>query len=269
MCAAKAMDTQQREPDVIPEAVKATALFTCAVCPSPGPVLPAAEGWTDMKTTDNGNQYNPTRLPFNGQPLRKDEVLVPQFISRDYADLIGATDVRTWYMCGVPYLVMFIAVPAEQAEIALKAFNADVNDYLDERLGPNRRSRCLIPQPDGSVRPCPKETKGRYNPCAGCPHRGELEKEDRNPISLDALDGDGFQLADAVPSAESSAMLGFLLADLLDEFSDKCPRYAEIVRLGYDGLDKKEILQQLPMKKSQAYQTYNDCRKATEDFLKN
>ena len=222
-----------------------------------------------MKTTDNRNQPHATRVPFNGESLRDGEVLVPQFISRDYADLIDATDVRTWYMCGVPYLVMFVAVPAEQAEIALKAFNADVNDYMDERLGPNRRSRCLIRQPDGSTRPCPKETNGRYNPCTGCLHRGKLEKEDRSPVSLDALNEEGFHPAEAAPSAESCAMLGFLLEDLLDEFSDKCPRYVDIIRLSYDGLDKKKILQQLPMKKSQAYQTYKGCRKAVEEFLKN
>ena len=222
-----------------------------------------------MKTTNSRHPDNPDRLTFNGEPLKEGEILVPQFISREYADLIDATDVRTWYMCGVPYLVMFVAVPAEQAEIALQAFNADVNDYMDERLGPNRRSRCLIRQPDGSSRPCPKETKGRYNPCTGCPHRGTLEKEDRSPVSLDALNEEGFHPAEAAPSAESCAMLGFLLEDLLDDFSDKCPHYAEIVRLSFDGLDKKEILQRLPMKKSQAYQTYKNCRKAVEDFLKN
>lgn len=221
-----------------------------------------------MQQTNNDRQTNHGLIPFNDEPLREGEVLVPQLISREYADLAGAAGVRTWYRCGIPYLVMFVAVPAGQAEIALKAFNADVNDYLDERLGPNRYARCLVRQADGSIRPCPKETGGRANLCTGCPDRGRLEKEDRNPVSLDALNEEEFHPAEAAPSAESCAMLGLLLEDLLAEFADRYPQYAEIIRLGYGGLDRKEIIRQLPMKKSRAYEAYSDCRKAAEDFLK-
>lgn len=70
------------------------------------------------------------------------------------------------------------------------------------------------------------------------------------------------------PSAESCAMLGLLLNDLINAFANSHPQYAEIIRLGYDGLSRKEIIQRLPMKKSQAYQTFNNCRKTVEEFLK-
>ena len=63
-------------------------------------------------------------------------------------------------------------------------------------------------------------------------------------------------------------MLGILLEDLLDEMAVKYPHFAEIVRLGYQGMPKKEILQQLPVRKSQAYRIYNDCRKYVEEYLK-
>ncbi len=221
-----------------------------------------------MHQTSNDNQNKEGRYPYNGQPLQEGEVLVPQFITREYADLIEAKGVRTWYKCGIPYLVMFVPVPADQTEIALKAFNADLNTYLDEQLGPNRHSRCLIRQPDGSTKICPKEINGQYNTCRDCPLRGQLEKENLNPVSLDALNEEDFHPMDAVPSAEDYAMLRFLLEDLLNNFSDKCPRYAEIIQLGFSGLGKKEILEYMPMKKSQTYKAYNDCRKATEDFLK-
>ena len=63
-------------------------------------------------------------------------------------------------------------------------------------------------------------------------------------------------------------MLGSLLDSLLDDFSDKCPQYAEIIRLGYSGMSRKDIIEQLPVQKSQGYQLFKDCRKAVEDYLK-
>ena len=39
------------------------------------------------------------------------------------------------------------------------AFDAAVNELLDEMLGPNRHSRCLVPQPDGTKKVC--ESQGR------------------------------------------------------------------------------------------------------------
>ena len=220
-----------------------------------------------MKKENLENQSKRNYHPFNGEPLQEGEVLVPQFINKEYADIIEAQGVRTWYKSGIPCMVMFVPVPINQAQVALQAFNADVNDYLDERLGPNRYSRCLIPQPDGSFKPCPKENNGIRNTCKECPLRGKLEKEDRNPISLESLEEENFHPIANEPSAENCAMFGLLLQDLLDDFSKKYPRYADIIQLGLSGMDKKAILQQLPMKKSQAYQVYNDCEKATKNFL--
>lgn len=220
----------------------------------------------DQPINDNQN-HSSNRIPYDGEPLQDSEVLVPQFINREYADLIEAKGVRTWYRSGVPYHIMYVPVPADQVGVSLKAFNADVNDYLNEQLGPNRYSRCLIKMPDGSKKPCPKEINGSYNPCTNCPHRGQLEKEDRSFVSMDALDEQDFHPANATPSAEDCAMLSCLLTDLLDDFAEQYPHYAEIIRLGYQGYDRKEIVEMLPVKKTQAYQTIKNCRKYVRDSL--
>lgn len=60
-----------------------------------------------------------------------------------------------------------------------------------------------------------------------------------------------------------------LLDDLLEDFSEKCPHYADIVRLGYSGMSRKDIIQQLPVQKSQGYQIFKNCQKAVEDYLMN
>lgn len=218
-----------------------------------------------MNQTNLENQRQNDRIPYNGEPLQEGYVLVPQMINSEYAELIDAIGVRTWYRCGVPYQVMFVPVPIDQAGLALKTLNNNVNDHLDEKLGPNRYSRCMIRHPDGSIKPCPKEVNGKYNPCGLCPNRGKLDKENRSTVSLETLDEDEFHPMDAASSAEECALLGFILDDLLKDL----PQFAEIIRLGYQGLSRKEIIAQLPVKKSQAYQLFNECKKQVEEYLKN
>ena len=45
--------------------------------------------------------------------------------------------------------------------------------------------------------------------------------------------------------------------------------YADIIRLGYEGLSKKEIIDRLPVQKSRGYELYNECRRLVEDYLRN
>ena len=220
-----------------------------------------------MNQTTNDNQSKPVQIPYNGEPLQDDEILAPQFISREYADLIEAQGVRTWYRAGIPYLVMFIPVKIGQEQIAMMAFNADVNDFIDSVLGKNRYSRCLIDLQNEKQKPCPKEVNGKYNSCTGCPNRGKLPKENRNPQSLDDLE-EKHQPTGSMYSTDNCFMFESLLGDLLEDFSEKCPRYADIVRLGYSGMSRKDIIEQLPVQKSQGYQLFKECRKAIEDYLK-
>ena len=220
-----------------------------------------------MKQSINDKQKPCNRIPYNGEPLRDGEVLVPMCISREHAKLIGAIGVRTWYSAGIPYYVMFVPVPAEQAGIARKAFNAEVNDYIDDQLGPNRYSRCMIPQSDGSLKPCPKEIDGKYNRCAECPHRGEYYKEDRAYVSLETLDDENYCPMETVPSAEETALLRYMIDDVLRELDETNPLYALITRLIMQGYSTKEIVQMLPQGKSQAYQAIKNCRKFLKEKL--
>lgn len=222
-----------------------------------------------ISVNHNSNHITNDRIPYNGIPLRENEVLVPQLITPEDAELLGAQSVRTWYQAGVPIHVIFVPVSADQAELCLKAFNSGVNLLLDERLGPNRHARCWIPQADGGYMLCPREIDGKHNPCTGCPWRGRLEKEDRSYASLDELDEENYAPMDCVPSAESFAIEGEILMDLINEASKKCPMYADIIRLGYEGLRKKEIIDRLPVQKSRGYELYNECRRLVEDYLRN
>ncbi|MBQ8094420.1 MAG: hypothetical protein IJ242_12735 [Clostridia bacterium] len=211
-----------------------------------------------------------TRKSFNGEPIRAGEVLVPQFVDdKAYAISLGAKpeNLRTWSKGGVQYMVMFVPVPVNQEKICQQAFDAAVNDYLDEKLGPNRYSRCLIPQPDGTKKVCPKIKNGNHAPCATCPHRGEYEREDRSMASIEMLNEEEYHPMEAAPSAESESLMKLMFNDLKDYLHDISPALEDVVTLGFEGFDRNEVVQHLPVKKSQAYTTYDKAEKLTREFL--
>ena len=150
----------------------------------------------------------------------------------------------------------------------MKAFHADLNGYLAEQIGPNRHARCLVPQEDGSVKSCPKEINGKRNICAKGPQRGKLEKEDRSLVSLETLTEENFHPMKTEPSAENEALVNTILDDLL-KLASKFLYHEDIIRMGIDGLDRKQIIERLPVQKSQGYQIYNDCKRVVEEYLKN
>lgn len=207
---------------------------------------------------------------YNGEPLRNGEVLVPQLVdNRDYAIAIGAKpeNLRTWTKGGVSYTVMFVPVPAEQEKICKQAFDAAVNELLDEKLGPNRHSRCMVPQPDGTKKECPKVKNGNHAPCATCPHKGIYERADRSIVSIERLNEDEFHPMGAVPSPENELMEEIIFDDLILYLKSINPRLADIVTLGFEGFDKKEIVKHLPVKSSQAYDLCSKAEKLTREFL--
>ena len=59
-----------------------------------------------------------------------------------------------------------------------------------------------------------------------------------------------------------------LLDELLATLVQRKPLYGEIVRMGLQGLKKKEIIVRLPIRKSQAYQLISECEKAARDYLR-
>lgn len=210
------------------------------------------------------------RKSYNNEPLREGEVLVPQLVDdRDYAIAIGAKpeNLRTWTKGGVSYTVMFVPVPAEQETISQQTFDAAVNELLDEKLGPNRHSRCLIPQPDGTKKVCPKVKDGNHAPCATCPHKGEYEREDKSMVSIETLNEDEYHPMQAAPSAETEALEKAIFEDLVEYLKTINSDLADVVTLGFQGFDKKDVVKQLPVKSSQAYDLYAKAEKLTREFL--
>ena len=211
------------------------------------------------------------RVSYNGDPLREGEVLVPMLVdSPEYAESIGAkqTYMRTWSKAGIPFRVMFVPVPEAYEKICWQNFQAAVNEFLEEKLGPNRHARCLVPNPDGSLRVCPKVRDHNHPPCAECPNRGKYLREDRSTIPLSELDEEKDPPVAKVFSAESGALEKLLLEDLLEELGKINPVLADVVSLGYQGFERKEIIRQLPVKPSRGYEIYSKAKELTREYLR-
>lgn len=213
------------------------------------------------------NRVNTWRS-YNDAPLQADEVLVPQLVSKEYATGLGANlaNLRTWKKSGISYLVMFIPVPKSQEKQAWSIFNAEVNELLDEKLGPNRFSRCMVPQPDGSKKPCPKKKRNNHESCANCPFRNVYEKEDRATVSLDKLAEMNYA-AGAESHADDDYKVEMLLEDLINELEQQNPKLARIVTLGYAGYSKAEIFEMIGVQKTQGYDLFKEAERLTKEFL--
>ncbi len=168
---------------------------------------------------------------YDGRDLDKKQVLVPQMTTLDYARSIGATmeNLRTWTTAGVRYWVMFVPVSEDMEEVCKKAFYSELNDYLDEKLGPGRRGRHIV--------------------------------------SLDAMLEEGCCPEGTVSSAESIALERILLDEIITELGKKNALYEKIIRLGCQGLSRRDIVEALSVKKSQAYELIRKCHEEVEKWL--
>ncbi|MCD7751026.1 MAG: hypothetical protein LUI10_04705 [Lachnospiraceae bacterium] len=204
---------------------------------------------------------------YTGIPFKAEEYPAPMIVDDEFISLnnVSSADVRVWNMAGICFKVVFYPVKENKLKIAMQEYYHQLNELLDEKLGPNRSSRCLIPQEDGTYQVCPKKRGDNRCACKDCPDRGKLEREDKAPTSYESLvDEFGQEVAPTVPSAEDVALEGMLLQDLLQELHKINPVAEQIVTLLYSGEKKAEIFKKLGIKKSRGYEAIGQA----EDLVK-
>ena len=191
------------------------------------------------------------RKAYDGREIKAGEVLVPMMAYPDRVKIMGAesANIRTWNKAGRRFPVMFYPVPEAYYTLAMQQFSSELNEFLGE----NRDARCLIPQPDGSHKLCPKKNGDNRVACKDCPHNGEYERQDKTVDSLDALmDENGYEPS-PVRSAEDECMDRVLFTELMQELQEKYPREAEIVTMYINDMERKEIIEALGLRPSQGY----------------
>lgn len=199
------------------------------------------------------------RKAYDNRPVKPNEVLAPMVVTEEMIDLyeMDKSNIRTWHMAGVPYLVAFYPVPATDEKLALSQFNSQVNELLGEK----RDARCLIPQEDGTVKLCPKKNGNNRCSCAECPFNGIYEREDKSNASLDTLYSDyKFEVADET-NIEETIILADSLNTLLQRLEEKEPRYAKIIRLLAEDFTPAEIIERIHLNKSRGYQEIHNAQK--------
>jgi len=142
---------------------------------------------------------NRTTLNFDGRPLREDEVLVLMPLSEeDRINITNPKSIVTVRTVGGSVPAVLKAVPKASEATARKQFNS----YAREAK-PVSQGRCLIPQPDGTKKVCPKKNGDNHPDCAHCPHRGEYEREMPRTVSLETLQEKGWDPASSCSPEDS------------------------------------------------------------------
>lgn len=153
---------------------------------------------------------------------------------------------------GKPYPVAFTEVPEAEFETYMSITHAeDIRDYFD-RYGEvsykEQFARCTI---NGNV--CPL-----YKHCSNCKEvddQGRLRRDMKQGImSLDKVVEDGHD-----PTGCGTDTVDTLLSDLLEASSKIKADYPIIIRKVYEGYKPAEFIDELPVKKSQAYQVCFLC----------
>ena len=162
---------------------------------------------------------------------------------------------------GKPYPVAFTEVPEAEFETYMSITHAeDIRDYFD-RYGEvsykEQFARCTI---NGNV--CPL-----YKHCSSCKEvddQGRLRRDMKQGLmSLDKVVEDGHD-----PTGCGTDTVDTLLSDLLEASSKIKEDYPIIIRKVYEGYKPSEFIDELPVKKSQAYQDVKDALNFVKEFLK-
>lgn len=201
---------------------------------------------------------------YDNRNIKAGEVLVPMVVTDELIDLYAMDrhNIRTWKKAGRQFMVAFYPVPAADEKIAMTQFNTQVNELLGER----RDARCLIPQPDGTLKVCPKKNGNNRCSCMDCPDKTKYEREDKSFASLDVLyETYKYEASEETPM-EDVVVLADSLNTLLQRLEEKEPRYAQIIRLIIADYTPAEIIETIKLNKSRGYQEIKNAQKLAKEL---
>ena len=120
---------------------------------------------------------------YNGEPLKADEVLV--FTPYDEEDVkynvTNKESVVTITKAGKSVKAVLKAVPKEFETVAKAQFNS----WQREQQSNPTEGRCMIPQPDGTYKECPKKVGENRVSCTNCPNKGKFERKLIAKVSIE------------------------------------------------------------------------------------
>ena len=188
---------------------------------------------------------------YNGNPLMPGEVLVLTPYDEDDVETncTNKENIVTVSMAGRFFKAVLKAVPLESEAVAKSQFN----DWVNSQLPLQRDGRCMIPQPDGTVKECPRKRGDNHPACKDCPHQNGYVRKDKLVVSVESLEDEFGYTAATVPSVEddyinretpSEAQRVFLRkVEQLIEVSPKHGLALLLMALGINGAEFADKLQ--------------------------
>lgn len=180
---------------------------------------------------------------FNGEALQADEVLVFTPYDEDdvKANVTHKENIVTITKGGYSVKAVLKAVP--------KAFEAEAkaqfNSWQREQKPAATEGRCMIPQPDGSLKECPKKSGDNRVSCENCPNREKYARKVTSKVSLEHQeDENGYTLAtapavdDLFIAEENLTESQKRIVEKAEELMEKSPRHCLamlLMGLGYKG----------------------------------
>ena len=184
----------------------------------------------------NLNQYADKKA-YNNLPVPEGQYLAP-FLVEDWDTVkameLNRDNLETWHFSGMPVLVAFTPVTAEQFHGTMKLFWSDVRKYIANLHGdPNVISY------DKMLEDMMAEGEGGFDPAQ-------------------------------TESFENTTLLGMIIDNLIREVGEKNPRYGRILNLIKQEATKGEILDALlkeyGIKKTQAYAEIKAAQKMAKEL---
>lgn len=173
-----------------------------------------------MKIKDKHYRDFSNRKPYNDISCKPGEVLVPFVVDLEMVKhfSMNRENLETWNFFGKKVLVAFTPVEETGKDDAIKIFNRQVHDFLNQYA---------------------KKTNDL-----------SLDK------MLDDMAGDDGKGKDPTGTAslEDTILLGIVIKDLIEEVAQKNSKYGRILELIAEDYVKGEILTELNLGKSQGYE---------------
>lgn len=212
---------------------------------------------------------------YNGEPLTADEVLV--FTPYDEEDaknnVTNKESIVTITKAGKSVKAVLKAVPKEfEAEA-----KAQFNSWQREQLPQPTEGRCMIPQPDGTYKECPKKNGDNRVSCTNCPNKGKYKRKLIAKVSIDEQeDENGFTLVES-PAADQAIIEEENLTEAqqrivakFEAMMDKSPKHCLAMILMGMGYKGEEFAARMHLKHDAANRIRNQvlgtAPKAISDF---
>lgn len=186
-----------------------------------------------MKKRDNHYKDFSNRRPYNDIPCKHGEVLVPFLVDWEMVKHfdMNKDNLETWNFNGKKVLVAFTPVAEAGKEGAMKIFNRQVHEFLNQ-------------------------------------YAEQSDDLSLDKMLDDMIDEDG-KGKDPTGSAslEDTAFLGMVIKELIVEVGQINSKYGRILELIVEDYDRSEILAELNLGKSQGYEDIKRARDLAKELF--